>query len=307
MKISGFTFVRNAVKLNYPVVESIRSALPIVDEFVVCVGDSDDDTLGLIRSIDDPKVRIVESKWNPNIRKGGFVLAQQTNIALFNCTGHWAIYLQADELIHERDHDRLVKTMQKFADDSRVDGLAMRRRTFYGDYSCLIDVYPMHDDLIARIVKPHHFVLSRGDAAGFTVHPKYKEKGRLIRLVDSATDLFHYGDIRNSDESEARGQSYAEMWERSVDGNERDYYTEMPRQFVCAYNGSHPAPIQDRIAAHAVPLDLESPRWRHALTRREKILLFKTRLSRQFRPWFRSGRSSARMIRDTPPMIRDTH
>lgn len=296
MKISGFTFVRNAVKLNYPVVESIRSALPIVDEFVVCVGDGEDDTLGLIRSINDPKIRIVESKWNPNIKQGGFVLAQQTNIALFNCTGHWAIYLQADELIHERDHERLLKYMHKFADDSGVDGLAMRRRTFYGDYSCLIDVYPMHDDLIARIVKPHHFVLSRGDAAGFTVHPKFKEQGRKIRLVNSQTDLFHYGDIRSSSESNERAKSYAGMWDRTVEDDERDYYQVMPREFVCEYSGDHPAVIQDRRAAHKEPLDLNSPLWRHDLTWNERKLKFKTALSRRFKSRFRSGRSSAIIV-----------
>ena len=38
MKVSGFTFVRNVVKYDYPVVESIRSILPVVDEFIVNVG-----------------------------------------------------------------------------------------------------------------------------------------------------------------------------------------------------------------------------------------------------------------------------
>lgn len=32
MKVSGFTFVRNAVKYDYPIVESIQSILPLVDE-----------------------------------------------------------------------------------------------------------------------------------------------------------------------------------------------------------------------------------------------------------------------------------
>jgi hypothetical protein len=35
MKVGGFTFVRNVVKYDYPVVESIRSILPVVDEFIV--------------------------------------------------------------------------------------------------------------------------------------------------------------------------------------------------------------------------------------------------------------------------------
>ncbi|MGH7953853.1 MAG: glycosyltransferase, partial [Limisphaerales bacterium] len=38
MKVSGFTFLRNGQKFGYPFVESIRSILPIVDEFVVALG-----------------------------------------------------------------------------------------------------------------------------------------------------------------------------------------------------------------------------------------------------------------------------
>ncbi|MEQ9415825.1 MAG: glycosyltransferase family 2 protein, partial [Cyclobacteriaceae bacterium] len=38
MKVSGFTFVRNAVQLDYPVVEAITSILPLCDEFIVALG-----------------------------------------------------------------------------------------------------------------------------------------------------------------------------------------------------------------------------------------------------------------------------
>ena len=48
MKVCGFSFIRNAVKYDYPIVESIRSILPICDKFVVAVGNSEDNTLQLI-------------------------------------------------------------------------------------------------------------------------------------------------------------------------------------------------------------------------------------------------------------------
>jgi hypothetical protein len=50
MKISGFTMVRNAEKLYFPIKESILSVLPVVDEFIVALGDGDDNTRGLIES-----------------------------------------------------------------------------------------------------------------------------------------------------------------------------------------------------------------------------------------------------------------
>ena len=103
MKVSGFTFCRNAVKYDYPVVESITSALPLCDEFVVNVGRCDDGTLELIQSIHDPRIKIVESVWDESLRKDGLIYSHQTNIALSHCKGDWAFYIQADEVVHEDD------------------------------------------------------------------------------------------------------------------------------------------------------------------------------------------------------------
>ena len=107
MKVSGFTFLRNGQKLGYPFVESIRSVLPIVDEFVVALGPCEDDTEKMLRGIGDPKIRIIPTQWNERIRSDyslkGFVYGQQKSIALFNCTGDWAFYLEGDEVVHEND------------------------------------------------------------------------------------------------------------------------------------------------------------------------------------------------------------
>ena len=43
MKLSAFTFVRNARRFGYPMAESIASVMDIVDEYVIAVGDSSDD------------------------------------------------------------------------------------------------------------------------------------------------------------------------------------------------------------------------------------------------------------------------
>ena len=46
--LSGFTIVRNAVKLDYPIVPAIRSILDMCDEVVVNVGRSEDGTRELV-------------------------------------------------------------------------------------------------------------------------------------------------------------------------------------------------------------------------------------------------------------------
>jgi len=71
MKVAGFTFIRNAIKNDYPVVEAITSILPICDEFVVALGNSDDDTEKLITGINSPKIKIIHTVWNDNIRRRG--------------------------------------------------------------------------------------------------------------------------------------------------------------------------------------------------------------------------------------------
>src|SRR5881409_1803463 len=126
MKVSGFTFCRNAVRYDYPVVEAIRSILPIVDEFLVNVGRCEDGTLELIRSIGDPKIRIVESVWDESLRKDGLVYSQQTNIALSHCTGDWAFYLQADEVVHEDDLPKIVDATRAHITNQKVRGLLFR-------------------------------------------------------------------------------------------------------------------------------------------------------------------------------------
>jgi hypothetical protein len=117
MKVSGFTFLRNGQKLGYPFVASIRSILPIVDEFVIALGPCDDNTEKMLRGIGDPKIRIIPTQWNENIRPDysvkGFVYGQQKSIALFNCTGDWAFYLEADEVVHENDLPKIRAAMEK--------------------------------------------------------------------------------------------------------------------------------------------------------------------------------------------------
>src|SRR5918998_4997626 len=128
--ISGFTLVRNAIKLDFPVEASIRSILPICDEVVVNVGRSEDETLDLIRSIDDPKIRILETEWDMSRRNT--VLGHETLRAMRTCRNPWGVYIQADEVLHERGAAELVRAIQQHDSDPGVEGLLVRYLHFYG-------------------------------------------------------------------------------------------------------------------------------------------------------------------------------
>ena len=199
VSISGFAFCRNAVAFDYPIVESIRSILPIVDEYVVNVGRSDDGTLDLIRSIRDPRVRIFETEWDETLRRDGLIFSQQTNLALARCKGDWAFYLQADEVVHEDDLDRIVRRLERSHPRREVLGLLFRYLHFKGDYSS-VDPWSYHWEV--RIIRNDGRLRSIGDACGFgciedPVQQNLKA-GPRRRLAKSGARIFHYGQDRKS-------------------------------------------------------------------------------------------------------------
>lgn len=296
-KLSGFTFIRNAVSLDYPVVESISSILPIVDEFIVNIGPDNDGTTELIASIGNPKIKIIHSQWNPHLTTGAYIYAQQTNIALFNCTGQWAFYLQADEVIHEEDFPAILSYVDQYRDDERVDGLAFTELSFWGDYRTVVNVYPQRKRRRCRIIKPHHFVLSRGDAAGFTVHPKYKERGRKLRVIDTGIRLFHYCSVKSEKTMKEKARTVSTYWSENQSAqSDPDLYYRIPRKFVALYEGTHPEVMSDRISKHPVSIDLSSSQWRTQMTLNEQWRFLKTMWVEYVTDRF-SGRGSYKLVR----------
>ena len=123
MKVSAFTFIKNGQILGYPFLQSIQSVLPIVDEFIVNVGESEDDTLKLIKSIPSPKIRIIQSKWNDSMQDRGYVYGQQKMIAQYNCIGDWAFYIEGDEVYHENELEQIRESMKINLNNLNVEAL----------------------------------------------------------------------------------------------------------------------------------------------------------------------------------------
>ncbi len=172
MKVSGFTIIRDGVRLGYPFEQAIHSILPMVDELVVAVGDCSDDTRERIKGIDFPNVRIIDTVWDPAIRAGGKIMAEQTNIALDACTGDWCFYIQADEVVHEDDYDLIRRSMHDNLKQRSVNGLSFRYLHFMGDYRTR---NPLIYRKQARIVRNGVGIRSIGDACGFGVGPREKK------------------------------------------------------------------------------------------------------------------------------------
>lgn len=194
MRVSGFTLIRNAIKYDFPIVESITSLLPLVDEYVVNVGRSEDETLDLVRSIDSPKIRIVETVWDESLKTDGKLFGIQQDVALSHCTGDWAFCLQADEIVHEDHLPVIHKAMEEYLDRPEVMALILRVLHFKGDYWSL-DPWMYHR--ATRIVRPNGKIRSAIDGFDFEIEGVpgvIKNAGSVGRLIPAK--IYHYGYAR---------------------------------------------------------------------------------------------------------------
>lgn len=191
MKVSGFSFIRNAIKFDYPILESIQSVLPLCDEFIIAVGNSDDKTLELIQGINDPKIKIIETVWNDDMRKGGRVLALETDKAFKEVSkdSDWAFYIQGDEVIHENDLEVIREGMLKWKDNKKVEGLLFNYIHFYGSYDFIGDSRRWYRKEI-RIIKNNPEIKSYRDAQGFRIN------NRKLNVKSIDAFVYHYGWVK---------------------------------------------------------------------------------------------------------------
>lgn len=192
MLISGFTIARNADKLNFPLIEVIQSVLPIVDEFIVALGDSDEDdnTLALLQSINDPKVKIVHRHWDESLFQNGEIFAHETTTALRLCRGDWCLYLQADEVIHEKELSTIQQWCKIYLNNTAVDGFLFNYIHFWGDYQHRINVHHICRKEI-RLVRNRIGCYSYADAVSFR-----KTANQKLNVLDIPVRIFHYGYVR---------------------------------------------------------------------------------------------------------------
>lgn len=249
MKVSGFTFLRNATLLGYPYVESLRSLLPVVDEVIVAVGRGDDDTLDRVHELarTEPHIRVLESTWNERMAQKGFVYAQQKMLAQFNCTGDWAFYLEGDEILHEDDVPAIRAALEQHLDDPRVEALAFDFLHFYGTPSQLA-VSPAWYRREARIIR--NTIRSYAPDGQFWVVMDGVRRGRYPRAAMSGARIFHYGHVRRRERMHAKSASVSKYWNQEPP-NAPFEYGHIDPQSLAAFHGTHPAVVQGWLAAEA--------------------------------------------------------
>ncbi|MFM9052518.1 MAG: glycosyltransferase family 2 protein [Bacteroidota bacterium] len=272
MKVTGFTFVRNAVQYDYPVVEAITSVLPVCDEFVVLVGDSADHTRQLIEGIGSPKIRIIDSIWDDTLRAGGKVLASETDKAFSQISSDttWAFYIQADEVVHEKYLPAILKAMQCHAGDRKVEGLLFRYQHFYGSYDFIGDSTRWYRNEI-RIVRFDPQVRSYRDAQGF------RKAGRLLRVKPVEAYIYHYGWVKPPEKQQAKQREFHRLWHpdekviEMVGDNSVFDYSRIDS--LTRFQDTHPAVMKARIASKNWQFDFDPTERRLSIKVRFKFFI----------------------------------
>lgn len=239
MIVSAFTFIKNGQILGYPFLESIQSILPIVDEFIINVGESVDETLSLIQSIENSKIRIIESKWNDKMKDRGFVYGQQKMIAHYNCTGDWAFYIEGDEVYHENDLNKIKESMKLHLNDPKVEALVFDYYHFYGNANSYLDS-PGWYRSEARIIK--NTVRSYSPDGLFWLILDGNKKGRYPRAKHTGVYCYHYGWVRSEEQMNLKSRMVQKYWSANHDKID---YTQKDQNIIKEFKGAHPEVLKD--------------------------------------------------------------
>ncbi len=247
MKVAGFTIIRNAEKFDYPVKESILSVLPLVDVFIVSIGQSEDNTEQIIRSIPSEKIQIVHSVWDDSLREGGKLLSVETNKAksYIPNDADWCFYIQSDEVIHEQDYDKIYSAMQKHLKDSNVEGLLFNYHHFYGNYDYVAVSRNWYRKEI-RIIRNDADILSYKDAQGFR-----KKDNTKLKVKETGAYVYHYGWVRHPQAQLEKQLHFHKLWHndewvnKNVDAKKVLNYE--INDILEKFTGTHPAVMKERI------------------------------------------------------------
>lgn len=244
-KIVGFTFLRNALRYDYPFRESILSLGALADAIVVAVGKSEDNTLSEVRALEallPCPLYIVETIWDESKRSSGIVLSEQTNIALKQARelfpNAWAFYLQGDEVLLESECAEIREDLAR-AKNSGAEAVRFRYLHFW-----------LRPDRIAvgkrwypqeiRALRTESRLESYGDAQSFRGGEKF---------FDSNAHIFHYGHVREASAYAEKKRDFHRWWhpDREIPGLLAKGESHDAAEHCIPYLGPYPRAMRERL------------------------------------------------------------
>jgi len=245
MKVCGVSFIRNAVKYDFPFKEAIQSILPLCDMVLIAHGDSDDDTDKLLKTFPEDKIHVINTVWDPNITIRGRVLADETNKALnaIDDEFDWLFYIQGDEVLHESGYEVIQNGMHQYLDDHRVEGFLFKYRHFYGSYDYIADSRRWYHKEI-RIIRNDKSIRSYKDAQGF------RKDGQKLKVRELDAYIHHYGWIKPPKimkEKLLEQSKFRKDTDIFLQGSNTEFdYSSIDS--LSLFKGTHPEVMQPRVA-----------------------------------------------------------
>lgn len=248
MKVSGFTFIRNAITYDYPILEAILSIEPICDEIVVAVGNSDDQTRALIASLNLTKIKIIDTVWDDSLRENGAVLAVETNKAFhaISADSDWCFYIQGDEVLEEGSESLILNAMKHYLNDNKVDGFLFNYRHFYGSYDYVGASNSWYKNEI-RIIRNNQKIYSHKDAQGFR-----KNTNEKLNVISIPAHIHHYGWVKDPRSMQRKQENFNKLWhddewvEQNIEKVAEFAYEKHITQLK-KFQGQHPSVMKKRI------------------------------------------------------------
>jgi hypothetical protein len=271
MKVAGFTFIRNAVKNDYPIVEAILSVLPLCDEFVVALGNSEDDTESLITGINSSKIRIIHTVWDDTLKEGGSVFAAETDktFRAISPDADWAFYIQGDECVHEKYHSLIKREMEENLENFNIEGFLFKYLHFYGSYDYYGSSRRWYRREI-RILRNNHNIHSYRDAQGF----RWANRKIKVKLIDAY--IYHYGWVKPPDGLKNKVRNFNtfyhdDTWiEKHIPETFEFDYKNADR--LLPFESTQPEVMKKRIEAVNWALDIDLKKLSKKMPLRRKIL-----------------------------------
>lgn len=278
MKVCGFTFIRNAEKYDFPVVEAIKSVISVCDHFVVAVGNSEDNTRNLIEKIAPDKISIIDTIWDESLKKGGAVYASETDKAFqaIPTEYDWCFYIQGDEVVHEKYLPEIKKAMEENFNRVDVEGLLFRYKHFFGTFDYIADSRKWYRNEI-RIIRNNKQIKSYRDAQGF------RKNGQKLNVVPVDAEIYHYGWVRSPDFMQKKINAVKQFYDGISESEAAELVGKQEFNYCQKYDalakfeGTHPKIMQERI---------QSLNWKMEVDLTKVHMKLKYRILYRIEKWF---------------------
>lgn len=210
------------------------------------VGNSGDDTLELIRSIPSDKIEIMESTWDESRRRNGEILSEETNKAFDSIPDEydWVFYLQADEIVHEKYHKIIRRSMEQWLDYPEIEGLLFKYLHFFGSYDYLADSRSWYRNEI-RIIRNNKQIRSYRDAQGFRIN------NRKLNVKPAEACVYHYGWVRPPEIMQQKHVNFTKLYHSDKWVNRKVNHTRLydysSVESISRFRDTHPKVMKERI------------------------------------------------------------